>query len=72
VKCDGIDRDDEDIISGFYEESHEPWVAEVRKPCFSPQHNPPNMLYVPQGQRYIHRCPSCGAVSVIEGSVMRA
>jgi hypothetical protein len=33
--------------------------------CCDPQHNPPSMLLVPDGQRYVHTCPTCGVLSYL-------
>lgn len=33
--------------------------------CRSDEHRPPNMICVPEGKRYRHICPACGAVSYI-------
>lgn len=33
--------------------------------CKHPEHNPPSHLYIPQGKRYVHICPSCGNREVI-------
>lgn len=34
-------------------------IADVKTPCMSPEHNPPNMIVLPPGV-YRHTCPSCG------------
>ncbi len=36
--------------------------------CRRPDHNFPNMLYIPPGKGYRHICPGCGHVSVCLGS----
>lgn len=33
--------------------------------CKHDEHGPPTMLCVPEGQRYRHVCPACGAVSYL-------
>ena len=40
---------------------------EFTKPCRDPGHNPPTHMVIPQGQKYVHRCPSCG-----EGCTLRS
>jgi hypothetical protein len=34
-------------------------IADVKPPCMSPSHNPPNMMVYPPGV-YEHTCPACG------------
>jgi len=41
--------------SGF--EADDQW----KKICFHPEHQPPMHLHIPQGQKYKHVCPECGA-----------
>ena len=36
--------------------------------CSHPQHNPPNMLYLPSGQVLRHICPACRKVTTVHGS----
>lgn len=38
--------------------------------CTDINHNPPSHIYVPQGEMYIHYCPSCGHKSVIYPTVV--
>lgn len=39
-----------------------------KEPCKSPQHMPPPLyIYIPQGQVYNYKCPSCGHVTPIIG-----
>jgi hypothetical protein len=33
--------------------------------CRDPQHNPPSMMVVPEGQRYVHTCPTCRMLSYL-------
>lgn len=35
------------------------YQEEYKKPCVSPEHNPPNMMVLPSGE-YTWQCPSCG------------
>ncbi|MFA5234766.1 MAG: hypothetical protein WC390_10235 [Sulfurimonas sp.] len=35
--------------------------------CTHPQHNPPNMLWIPPGKQYRHICPGCGKETVLHG-----
>lgn len=37
------------------------------KPCTSPSHDFPSMLYVPPGETVVHTCPSCGQESKVVG-----
>ena len=34
-------------------------------PCQHPEHSPPSMLHVPNGQGYRHICPKCGNISIL-------
>lgn len=34
-------------------------IADIEKPCMSPQHNPPSHMYLEAGV-YEYICPSCG------------
>lgn len=42
-----------------------PW--DKLKPCLSPSHNFPSMLYVRPGESYTHTCPSCGHQITVRG-----
>ena len=43
------------------EQSHfEPIEDSKFKLCRDLSHNAPMHLYIPEGQKYIHICPSCG------------
>lgn len=49
---------------GGFRPKAEPW----KKPCANPEHLPPNMLYIPPDQEYVHVCPGCGFTCVLQGS----
>lgn len=36
----------------------------VLRPCFSPEHSPPEQARIP-GQTYEHECPACGAITTV-------
>lgn len=36
-------------------------------PCSSPKHQPPIMIHVPAGHKYVHYCPECDAKFVLYG-----
>ena len=38
-------------------------------PCQHPEHSPPSMLHVPNGQGYRHICPQCGNISILTSPV---
>lgn len=37
-------------------------IADVKRPCLHPEHNPPSMIVLAPGV-YSHTCPGCGHVS---------
>lgn len=37
----------------------------IIKPCKSPSHNVPPMMYFPPGREYIHTCPHCGETQTV-------
>lgn len=49
---------------------HKGWTSEGIKICINIEHNPPNFIRVPQGKRYRHVCPTCGAVQYIYPSMI--
>jgi len=36
--------------------------------CRDPNHDFPNMLYIAPGKKHVHKCPTCGQVSIGIGS----
>lgn len=36
-----------------------------KEPCLDREHNAPTHLYIPPGDTYRHKCPSCGKVQII-------
>lgn len=38
------------------------------RPCMDPSHNPPTHLYIPEGQKYTHVCPSCRFTIVLRSN----
>lgn len=41
------------------------YFREEPKQCYSPDHEPPSHLNIPQGQGYRHICSGCGKVTTI-------
>lgn len=39
--------------------------------CTHPEHEPPSHLYVPAGEKYVHKCPACGNERILIGVEMR-
>lgn len=39
--------------------------------CTHPEHEPPSHLYVPAGEKYIHKCPACGNERILVGTEFR-
>jgi hypothetical protein len=50
---------------GMPESGFEPYEPPPNESCNHPEHNPPNMMVIPQGQRYRHVCPSCGQMVIL-------
>ncbi len=48
-------------------ERKEPGNDKDWKPCTSPQHNFPSMLYIPAGSSFTHVCPNCGYTVTVRG-----
>lgn len=47
----------------YFEDIGAPWS--VKPACQHPEHNPPNMIVIPQGKKLVHECPACGEVQVV-------
>lgn len=47
--------------SGF-EPIPEGWL---NNKCRHPEHEPPGLICIPQGQQYRHICPGCGATRIL-------
>ena len=45
--------------SGFEDD---PYFNEI---CRHPEHEPPNMLVIPEGMIYRHVCPGCGKTTIL-------
>jgi len=45
--------------------SHFRPIPGLKKRCNHPEHKPPMFLHIPQGQEYVHVCPSCGKETVV-------
>lgn len=45
-------------------------TEQIKLPCMSQEHYPPNNYYYQPGQRYTYKCPSCGEETVIEAPMV--
>ena len=44
------------------------WREQKKEPCGDPNHNGPQMIYIPPGSSVRHSCPRCGSITIIHGS----
>lgn len=61
LRCGGAIRHEPKGGSGF-EPIPGGWL---REKCRHPEHEPPGMICIPQGQQYRHVCPGCGATTIM-------
>lgn len=59
-------RKERSVADRFEDDDEGAW--ERWRPCQHPDHNVPNMIYIPPGKKLVHTCPGCGFTVTVRGS----